>query len=323
MGGIAAALAFEIDRRIAATPGRITGWRDIVFPLKTFVARPRLEQRPVHGEVLIRQQLRGVGLKQHRLEERRRDIAIEQPISILRERGRRPDAVVHPQAHEPAEQNVEVQLLHQLPLTPDAVERLQQQGPQQLLRGDRGPAELDIQHVELGRQSGQRPIGHPANRSQRMIRRHTFLRRDVAEHRSWLLIGSTHRSPPFRWEDGSTNESPRGTYFFSSLLKSLAPPHSRRSVSIGSRRVARRSGRHAPAAAVTKTTTQTIPYVAGSAAATPNRSALKPCADTAAPSTPSAIAATISLTSGAPNHWRMWLVRAPSASRMPISRACS
>src|SRR5215203_4249754 len=223
MGGIAAALAFEIDRRIAATPGRITGWRDIVFPLKTFVARPRLEQRPVHGEVLIRQQLRGVGLKQHRLEERRRDIAIEQPISILRERGRRPDAVVHPQAHEPAEQNVEVQLLHQLPLTPDAVERLQQQGPQQLLRGDRGPAELDIQHVELGRQSGQRPIGHPANRSQRMIRRHTFLRRDVAEHRSWLLIGYTYRSPPFRWEDGSTNESPRGTYFFSSLLEPWNP----------------------------------------------------------------------------------------------------
>ena len=65
-------------------------------------------------------------MDQHRLEERRRNVAIQQPIPILREGRRRPHRVIHLQVNEPAEQGFVLQLLHQLSLTPNGVERLQQ-----------------------------------------------------------------------------------------------------------------------------------------------------------------------------------------------------
>src|SRR5215471_18184094 len=40
-------------------------------------------------------------------------------------------------------------------------------------------------------------IADAPDRPQRMIWRHTLLQRDVAEHRSGLLVGSAHRSAPF------------------------------------------------------------------------------------------------------------------------------
>ena len=66
--------------------------------------------------------------------ELREHIAVLQPVAVLGEGGRVPDRIVRRQSHEPAIQKIVIQLLHQLAFRADAVEHLQQQGAQQLLR---------------------------------------------------------------------------------------------------------------------------------------------------------------------------------------------
>ena len=164
-----------------------------------------------------------VGVDQDGVEERRRDVPVQQPIAILREGRRRPHRVVDPQAHEPAKQQVVIQLLHQLPLAADGVERLQQQRAQQPLRRNRRAPEMDIQPAQLRREAVQGAIGDAPNRPERMIAGDPLLERHIAEHRPRLLVGSTHRLAPFVSRSigstpGSTCRSPL-SYFFSNLLE--------------------------------------------------------------------------------------------------------
>ena len=56
----------------------------------------------------------------------RRDVGVEQPVAVLRERRMIPDRAVDAEADEPAEQQIVVDLLHQLPFGTDRVESLQQ-----------------------------------------------------------------------------------------------------------------------------------------------------------------------------------------------------
>ena len=100
-----------------------------------------------------------------------RDVAVEQPIAVLAEHGRIPDRIVHRQPDEPAEQQIVVELLHQLPFRAHRVEGLQQQRPQQPLRRDRRPAVARVKLAELPRQIRQRRVDQVADRPQRMIRR--------------------------------------------------------------------------------------------------------------------------------------------------------
>src|SRR5208337_3800811 len=72
------------------------------------------------------------------------------------------------------------------------VQNLQQQRSQQFLRSNRGPPPPRIQCLEVQRHSLQPRIHHGPNPPQRMIRRYPLFRVDVAEHRSLLLVVSTH-----------------------------------------------------------------------------------------------------------------------------------
>jgi hypothetical protein len=58
------------------------------------------------------------------------------PVAILAERAGIPHRRIHRQADKPAEQQVVIQLLNQLPFRADRVERLRQQRPQQLFGRD-------------------------------------------------------------------------------------------------------------------------------------------------------------------------------------------
>jgi len=71
------------------------------------------------------------------LEEGFGNVAIEQAFAVLGKHGHVPDAVIHVQTHEPAEQQVVVELFHQHPFAAHRVQRLQQERSQQLLRRDR------------------------------------------------------------------------------------------------------------------------------------------------------------------------------------------
>src|SRR5688500_329158 len=96
---------------------------------------PGLDQRAVDREVIARQQLLHLGLGQHRTQELGRDVALKQPVAVLREHRMVPGWIVDADAHEPAEQKVVFQPLHTQPLRADRVERLQQYRPEQLSGG--------------------------------------------------------------------------------------------------------------------------------------------------------------------------------------------
>ena len=158
---------------------------------------------PVHGKVLVREQPGRARLGQHRVEERRADVARQQTIPILGKRRGMPNRVVHVQPDEPPEQEVVVQFFHQQPLAPDRVEHLQQQGPQQLFGRDRRAARLRIEPREASRQRPQRGVRQRPERAQGMISRHALFRREVAEHVIRLLVVSAQYVAPFLRSVGS------------------------------------------------------------------------------------------------------------------------
>lgn len=191
MRGVRAALPMKIHGRIARVliAGPATG---AIASGETLLPGPRLEQRAIDGEVLVRQHPSRPRLRQHRVKELPRNVAREQPLPILGKGRRRPHGVVHRQAHKPAEQQVIFQLLDQQALAPHRIERLQQQGPQQLLGRHRGATRRRVDRLELRRHPAQRLVGHRSNRAQRMIRRHALLRRQIAKQVPTLLIVSAY-----------------------------------------------------------------------------------------------------------------------------------
>src|SRR5674476_303312 len=72
--------------------------------------------------------------------ELRKHLAVLQSVSVLREGGRIPGWIVGRKPDDPAAQKIVVQLFHELSFRPNAVEHLEQQCAQQLLRRDRGPS---------------------------------------------------------------------------------------------------------------------------------------------------------------------------------------
>lgn len=75
--------------------------------------RPRLDQCAIDREVVRRQKIRHLGLRQHRSKELRRDVALQQPVAIFGEHRMVLGRVIDADADEPAEQKVVFQPLHQ------------------------------------------------------------------------------------------------------------------------------------------------------------------------------------------------------------------
>ena len=77
------------------------------------------------------------------------------------------------------EQQIEVQLLHQLVLQADRVESLQQQGSNQLLQWDRRAPGMGIEVLEIPRQRSQDLVHDPTDHPKRMVARGTRLSRSA------------------------------------------------------------------------------------------------------------------------------------------------
>jgi hypothetical protein len=103
-----------------------------------------------------------------------------------------PDRVVDADADEPAEQQVELQPLHQLPLRADRIERLQEHRSQKLLGRDRGTANLRIKRRELARKRRQPLVHDRADRPQRVILANPRFEIDLAEQRPRPLVPAPH-----------------------------------------------------------------------------------------------------------------------------------
>jgi hypothetical protein len=67
----------------------------VILSLKTLDTRPRLQQRSIHCEVLVGEQIPLSCLLEHSLEEGLSNIPIEQPVAVLGEHGHVPDGVIH------------------------------------------------------------------------------------------------------------------------------------------------------------------------------------------------------------------------------------
>src|SRR6266487_2540829 len=164
----------------------------LILRLETFQTGRCFQQGAVNGEVLITEQFVPPRLVQHTGKELLGDVPAQQPLTILREGGRVPHAVVHVQSHEPAKEHVIVQFFHQQPLAAHAVEHLQQQRPQQLLRRDRWPPRSRIKLIELRRQLPEHRVRNLSYRSQWMVLWYSLLWREVTVHSRLLQIVSAH-----------------------------------------------------------------------------------------------------------------------------------
>jgi hypothetical protein len=84
---------------------------------------------------------------------------IQQTLAVLGEHGYIPDGIIHVQSHEPTEQEVVVELLHEHSFATHREERLQQKRSQQLLWRNRGPSSSRVQLIEARLQPLQRVVG--------------------------------------------------------------------------------------------------------------------------------------------------------------------
>lgn len=96
------------------------------------------------------------------------------------------------QANEPAEQKVLLHLLHQFPFGADRDQDLDQAGPDQPFRRNRGKAKVGIERLKLGVQPGQRLLHHLPEFTQRMPGGNARLKIDIAEQLPAHLVRSTH-----------------------------------------------------------------------------------------------------------------------------------
>src|SRR5689334_20178073 len=111
VGVVAAPLAVKVHAGIARVVVPRRGLvRCASFALETLLPGPRLNQRAVDREVLVREQAPPVGLPQHRREKGLSNLALEQPVTIFGENRHVPYRVIDAQPHEPAEQEIVVEL---------------------------------------------------------------------------------------------------------------------------------------------------------------------------------------------------------------------
>ena|GEM_PF-6359982 len=122
----------------------------IFIPLNKLKKHPKNARKTPHSEASI--------------EAKAASIAFEQPVAVLREGRMVPDRIVHAKPDEPAEQKIELHPFHQMPFRANPIKRLQQHRPKQLLRCDRGAAEVRVELAELVRKIAQRRIGQVPDR---------------------------------------------------------------------------------------------------------------------------------------------------------------
>jgi hypothetical protein len=95
----------------------------VVLLLEALERRPRLDQRPVHREVVGAHQPRLVSLLDDGPQELARRVVNDQPVAVVREDRRHEARLAHVHVEQPAEEQVVVELLAELPLAAHRVQR--------------------------------------------------------------------------------------------------------------------------------------------------------------------------------------------------------
>jgi hypothetical protein len=183
--------------RLGVAPGAAVGVvAAAVLRREALVAGSGLDEGAVHRKVLLAQQPSLVG-QCHDLGEEALDHAmLQQLLRVLVEAGVVPDLIVDGEVDEPPLQQVVAHLLHQLALAAHGEQHLGEHGPQQLLRGDGGPAAVGLDQVEQPVQAAQRFVDRQADRAHRLICRHEVVELGYHEHRLLHPVRSSNRLHP-------------------------------------------------------------------------------------------------------------------------------
>src|SRR5262245_51728068 len=94
-------------------------------------------------------------MTQHSFQELACNISVQQAVAVLREGRVVPNRIVDSQPDEPAEQQIVIDLLHQLALRAHGIKRLQKRGTQQPLWRNRLPTGALVELLELPIESSE------------------------------------------------------------------------------------------------------------------------------------------------------------------------
>src|SRR5450631_1263007 len=169
--------------------------------------------------MLVRQQRLDLRMVQKLAHELRKHLAILQSVPVLREGGGVPDRIVRRKPHEPAVQEIVVQLFHQLSFRSNAVEHLEQQCAQQLLRRDRGTSFARVELPQAAVQFAEHLTDKLPDLPQRMARRNPRLRRYVRKQPTLILKSTPHANLRRFVIETESSYSRYGEGFFSKLLE--------------------------------------------------------------------------------------------------------
>jgi len=195
--GIGTFLATEVDRGIALvviiTPVTDLGISCIHRP-QTLHRGERLDQTAIDAEVIAADQPVEDRLLHHPIKEVAHEAVVGEALTVHAEDFGRPDDVRGIHVQEPAEQQVVPDLLAELDFAADAVEGLQQQGLDQPLGRDAGPARLAVRGAEPPGHLLQNPVGPRLDRPQRMTRRDPIVNVEDMVNFTLRLDSTAHRS---------------------------------------------------------------------------------------------------------------------------------
>ena len=149
------------------------------------------DEAGVHGETLAAHQALGDAAFDDPLEQATEQIAVtEAPVTVLRERGMIRDRVGQVEPAEPAIRQVEMHLVAQPPLRPDAHHVADQQHADHQLGIDRGTADRAGMRRQLLAEAGE--VDEPVDPPQKAIRRHVILDRELVEKRALRHLPRSH-----------------------------------------------------------------------------------------------------------------------------------
>ena len=191
MSSVAASLSTKVHRGVATVTVRCGGWVTIPGPEALETGR-RLDQRSVHGEVLVREQAVSVCCHNDFIEQCLTHMVLQKALTVLGEGGGIETGLDQVHVQEPAEEQMIVQFLTEGPLTADRVEGDQYRGLQEPLGRNRRPASLCVHPVKLRRERRQGLVRQGLDRPQRMLWRHSALQVDEAKHGHLRVSASAH-----------------------------------------------------------------------------------------------------------------------------------
>src|SRR6056297_261084 len=115
---------------------------------------------------------------------------------------------------EPAIRHVQMHLLAEPPLRPDAKAIADQQHPDQQLGIDRWPPRVTVEIRKMGTNAAQ--VDEPVNGSKQVVLRNVILKRELVEQRGLpLLPRSHHRRSSRTLAELNQHEAPRSSASFS------------------------------------------------------------------------------------------------------------